>query len=510
MKRLAVRGLAISTLLLAADGLRAADDIVVDTFDTADTASAWSRWWGAAGQTYEWDGTVDADSNASSGSLKATIQFDLATHGGDNQFALLRSFSLVDGSQYTNLVFDLLWDPASPQRPAGDFGYMEPGFRNQDFTQNWLPGFAVSTNPGWARITLPINPTAPKIETITGIVLKMWSGQSPGLTGTATFWVDNVKLIARPSDVEDPPPTMSTERAKPGLKVFASAAGSQYQRQNIRTVNPAYSWVGATEPVKYSITIADYPSSTYSGFQTHLFIVPGSGIPTFETSVDYNQPNVVFLDIQNQADGGAFANFRYKTNQPGGNAMIYGSGTIAGIGSATIRGTWDLTFDPSGAITLTAPNGANTNFAMPPEAVALFSGSTYAYLGIQPNQLSSIGQAATIARLQITGVPTPIDDSFSGPALDTATWEIIAENAAGITQVPSGAAFWLSWTLPDRDFVTQMTEDLNGDVGTWNDFPLTGTQIGDRRRVLVLQSQLPLNFTGNYFFRLIKHPPAAE
>jgi len=506
----AALALASAALLAAPSVLCAADDIVLDTFDTADTASGWSRWWGAAAQTYEWDGTMDADGSATSGSLKVTVQFDLATHGGDNQFAALRTFSLLPGSQYTNLVFDLLWDPNSPQRAAGDFGYMEPGFRNQDFSQNWLPGFAVSTNPGWMRITLPINPNAPNIDTINGVVLKMWSGQAPGgFTGPAIFWVDNVKLIARPSDVEDPPPTLLIEKPAPGLKIFASAAGSQYQRQNVRTASPSYSWVGAAEPVKYSITIGDYPSSTYSGFQTHLFIVPGTDIPTFETSPDYNRPNVVFLDIQNQANGGAFANFRYKTNLPSGNSMIYGAGTIAGIGSTTIRGTWDLVFDPSGTITLTTPNGTSTNFSMPPEAVALFSGPAYAYFGIQPNQLTSIGQSATLARIQITSVSVPIDDSFPGP-LDTATWQVIAENPAGVTTIPPDAAFWLSWNLPDRDFVPEVIEDLGSGFATWADFPLTATQIGDRRRAVVLTSQLPINFTGNYFFRLVKRPPAAQ
>jgi hypothetical protein len=501
---------AASALLLVSTGVRAADDIVVDTFDTADTAAQWSRWWGAALQTYEWDGTVDADGSATSGSLKVTVEFDLAAHGGDNQFAALRGFSLVDGSQYTNLVFDLLWDQSSPRRSFGDFGFLEPGFRNQDFTQNWLPGFAVSTNPGWMRIVLPINPNAPKIETITGIVLKMWSGQAPGFTGRATWWVDNVRLIARPSDVTNLPPAMAIEKATQGLRIFASAAGSQHQRQNIRTVNPAYSWIGATEPVKYAITIGDYPGSAYSGFQTHLFLVPGSGIPTFETSPDYNRPNVVFLDIQNQANGSAFAAFRFKTNEPSGNAMIYGSGSIAGLGAPSIRGTWELSFDPAGLITLTAPNGANTNFSMPPDAVALFNGSTYAYFGIQPNQLTSIGQSATFARLRISGVPTPIDDAFSGPALDAATWEVIAENAAGVVAVPPEAPFWLTWSLPDRDFVPQYSEDLSFDPIGWNDFALTTTQIGDRRRALVLRSQLPPTFTENYFFRLIQRPPAAR
>src|SRR5258706_310309 len=78
------------------------------------------------------------------------------------------------------------------------YGYLEPGFRNQDYSQNWLPGFSIPTTPGWIHVVLPINPNAPKIDTIAGVVLKMWSGDSTwGQTGTTTFWLDNVKLIAR-------------------------------------------------------------------------------------------------------------------------------------------------------------------------------------------------------------------------------------------------------------------------------------------------------------------------
>ena len=103
-------GLIVSLCLVAAAGLRAADDFLINAFDSETEASQWARWWGSALQTYEWDASVDADGNASSGSLKVTVQFNLATYGGDNQFAALRNFTSLDGSQYTNLVMDILWD----------------------------------------------------------------------------------------------------------------------------------------------------------------------------------------------------------------------------------------------------------------------------------------------------------------------------------------------------------------------------------------------------------------
>src|ERR1044072_7909783 len=129
--------------------LRAVDDVTIDTFDVATSASQWGKWWGSAIQEYEWDGGVDAGGNLASGSLKIPATFNLAAYGGDNQFASLRSFSPIDASKYESLVMDILWDPSSPVRPFSDFGYLEPGFRHLDYSQNWLPGLTVTTNAGW-------------------------------------------------------------------------------------------------------------------------------------------------------------------------------------------------------------------------------------------------------------------------------------------------------------------------------------------------------------------------
>src|SRR5436190_3290127 len=86
-----------------------AQDFVVSTFDkdpsdptTSPDTSLWMSWWGAANQTYEFDPDVDASNNANSGSLKETIDFDLASAGGDNQFAVIGGFpnnTTLDGTK---------------------------------------------------------------------------------------------------------------------------------------------------------------------------------------------------------------------------------------------------------------------------------------------------------------------------------------------------------------------------------------------------------------------------
>lgn len=199
----------IGALLAWPAGVVAAQDYIINSFDTPDDPPSWNRWWGAAVQNYEFDYFVDAAGQTTSGALKATVEFDVATYGGDNQFAVLRNFdegATLDGTKYTNLVFDLRWDAASAKNADGNYGYLEYGFRNADWSQNWLGGMTIASDSGgkWIHVVAPINPTAAKLDTVAGVVLKLWSGSSGGLAGTTTFWVDNVKLIAK-TDTAPPP-----------------------------------------------------------------------------------------------------------------------------------------------------------------------------------------------------------------------------------------------------------------------------------------------------------------
>lgn len=502
-----------TSLLLAGASLPAfgAENLVIKFNDPSE--SPMSRWWGAATQTYEHDMTVDADADAGSGSQKIIVGFNLATFAGDNQFAAYGSFaSTIDARAYTNLTFDVRFDPASPSRPAGDYGWLEFGLGPTDFSQIQLGALGVPTSAGnWYRISVPLDPTVAKMDSIGRFWVKIWSGGGDGMTGTTTLWVDNVTLNANRDVAPPAPPTLAIQKATSGLQLFASQAGAQYSRQNIYTVSSTgYSWVGAAGPVTYSVTLANYPDASHSGFQTHLFLVPGSGLPTWENSVDYNQPNVIFLDIGNNADGTAYASFRYKTNQPSGNSMIYGAGTLGGIGSPTPNGTWSVTFTGNTAITLTAPNGATTSLEMPAEAAAMFADPLHVYVGAQPNQLSNIGQSVSVTHVQVTGVATPIDDTFSAGALDPAVWQISAGDAAGVLTVPTGYSYWLDWSLPDDGFVF---EYLVGDLVTSIWQPLTGmttpVQVGSRRRALLPSSLSPFEGEG-YFYRMGKPVPAAQ
>jgi hypothetical protein len=512
--------LGIAGLLLANTlGLaQPASDVTLNTFDTSTDIGNWTRFWGgAANNSYlTWDSVVDAQGHANSGALKIMAAFDAVAHSGDNQFSYFGTTqpgntwlgaNPVDGTKYTNLVFDLLWDPSSPQN-ASDFGPLDIGLATTSYGQIWLTTYTVPTNSGWHHIVVPIDPTAPNLQNVGGIVLKMWS---PPFTGTSVFWVDNVKLIAKQGPPPPPPSIKLSKVTTTGLQMVSTASDGGNVRQGIHAVNPV-SWVGSPTPVTYSVTITNYPDSTHPNLQTHIFLAPGSGLPygPGDSSMDWNATNLVFVQIQNRADGTAGATFMYKTNVDGGpsngdrwEGQIFGSNTLATISAPGILGTWSVTFNQDTNVTITVPGGGSTNFIMPAASVALFADPLYAAFGMQPNNSGNIGQPVTFGNVSITGVSTPANDSFTTAPLDTSTWGLTAGDAAGVTVVPLDSAYWLKWTLPDSGFSLQTSSSIT-DSNSWVDPGLTASAFAGAKNVLIPNSSLPGT---NGFFRLVKPSP---
>jgi hypothetical protein len=185
---------------------QAAEEVIKFRFNSAGDASNWTKWWGGAPVTIAQDPAKDANGNTASGSLKLTVGFDVAL--ADNQIAIRGALSndgnisgkVIDATKYDHLEFDLFWDPSSPTRPtSGDFGYFEAGLVPTDFSQVMLPGFGVQFSEGFQHIVLPLaGLDQTKIKTIGGLIFKMWAdSDTDGLTGTTTFWIDNIKVVPK-------------------------------------------------------------------------------------------------------------------------------------------------------------------------------------------------------------------------------------------------------------------------------------------------------------------------
>jgi hypothetical protein len=518
----------LATLALAAlTGIGQAQtftNVVVSQFNGSEPFQTLNYWWGLSAFTPSFDSSVNntttlAPNDPASGSLKSTADWT-GTSGNGNGAPepQLMIWNALAGAQwndsvkvngyYYDLNFDLMVDPSSAKTAAGDFGHVRAGVTISGWGQVQLWDVPAYTNVGWTHVHAYIDPATPGVDTVTGFWLN-WPWQTDAanagaIQGLQTFWVDNIIFstnLTKPLN----PPTATLKPAPPagpsGLTI-SSLGSAQYDRNAIATLNPE-SWLDASGPVTYSLTVAKYPGTNYPSYQTHIMLVQNPQKPGTEAAPDWNEANALLLDIENQADGTVIANLRYKTNQVGGNSQLFGSGFLGSVTSTNGGlGTWSMTFVNNTNVILTAPTGA-TNLVSFPDEQALrdnFSDPVIAYFGAQPNTTADIGQSIVLTNVKITGTQNPVNDSFSGSAVNTNVWVLRAAQPANVYIPLSDAAYVLSWTLPDTNFKLQIAPSI---LGPWADAGLTNTSIqGSIKTVIVPRSALPS--TGPAFFRFIK------
>ena len=479
-------------------------DIFVSRFDAASSRTGWRFDYGLVTNLIEFDASLDASNNPASGSLKTTLGFNGAL-GGNNIGAITYDLPApLSGLDYLSMEMDVRVAPGSAVDGAGDSGLLQMVLRTGEFYDfESQISTDVRISDGWRHIR--VSPPTGLLEEIRAITLEL-AGDAQ-LTGPVTFNIDNIKFTK--SAAPTPGPTLRIERPVRGLNLIPASA--QYERQSIAaTSTSGLGWLGVSEPVSYAITIGQYPGASHSGFQTHLFLVAGS--PGTDTAPDYSQPNVVFLDIQNRADGTAAAAFRYKVNETNGNSFLYGAGTLGAVTNPTPAGTWTLTFTQNANATVTAPGGNTATFVLPSAAAALFADPLTVYVGAQANAAANVGQTAVLSRFRLArGAAAIIDDNFlADQDLDPAVWRVVAGTPAGVQLVGPDAAFWLSWTTPDSGFTMQNASSV-GDPNLWTPTGWTATQMGSLKRVFVRKFTTTPQPGSNYepdpaqsFFRLFK------
>lgn len=500
-----------------------------NSFDTASSVKSWIYWYGInpGNSAMSWDSGMDAGGDPNSGSLL----FE-ATFPASNQQAFFGTFNnrygydlagVHDATKYTNLTVQVHVDPSSALSTAGTYGDLQMGFYNGIFLgSQTIP--ASATN-GWVRLVQPIDPSASGISAVGGINFRIQSYDNyHNPIGTVKLWLDNLTMNVSP--VQIPPPTLQSPDGtpQPGLNLFSAPSnGDRYQRTSLLALNSSgTTWVGATAPVSYSVNIKSAPA--VAGYQTHLFLVTGTA-PN-ETSPDYNQTNLIWLNIENDGLGGANGIFRYKINEPNSNTNLFGAeyigpasaGTLANVHSASVTGTWTLTFSQNTNVTILAPDGAIANFTIRPEVAAEFAdpaadsnpNPVHIYVGAQPNQTNSVGKQVVLGGFAYTNATTgaTFSDDFSAPVLDTAIWKIAAQDANTVQQIPAGPAFFIKWSRPDNGFSLQTNGKLL-DPSAWT--TLTGPNAGSPLSTFTLFGQTwayvptsALNGAAPNYFRLIQ------
>ncbi len=504
--------LALAVSALATPILHA-QSLVIDAFDSGNV-DGWSATWGTTPElTYE---QLNSGKSTTSGSLRVAADYFTPEDNGWEQMVITKTFETpVVGSDYVSVSVDVKVDPSSVGTAGGQYGYFE--LKRPDGT---AMGGVNLTSTNWTTITFKIAPTE---GTLSGIVIQNGNG---GFRGPIIYYLDNF-VFTKAAGNATPPKLTLTRSASSGLRLYASAPGQAYQRQNIvyapsEDLANTLWWVNQPQPITYSVTWADFPSrETYAGFQGHIMLATDSagGI-----TPDWNDPNVVMIEFQYVNDVGADgvngtsddrvlaqARFLHKVNEANQNAMLYRTqanaaagpvGVLGQLRAPSMLGTWSVTFKNSTSATLTAPDNTTVDITLPTADAPLYEPTTKgvsALFGVQPNSDTRIGLSATLSRIQIKkGSQVVVDDTFQTADLDPAKWTLRAQDPAGLFPTTPDLAYLLSWNLPDTGFALKGAPSLSG---PWSAIG-TARLVGAQRVVLINKSSLPGSNAG--FFQLRK------
>ena len=235
-----------------------------DGFDNStsgaqDSTAGWIYFYNGAG-TVVLDTTV---TNGGAGSLKVTIPFTLPFRAVDqgtwfgnfDNTSAFNSDVVYDGTQFTNISFDIMMDPSDPMSANGDYGYIGVGLEDKGTPSGareagivLIPASASNT---WVHFTVPIDKTATYLSSpgVIGVAFTYSTYDNNSynsfLTNPVVLHIDNLRV--KLGAVSNPPPAMSITRSAPGLNFVQGSISTQFDRQNIRTLNGPtsnFSWVG--------------------------------------------------------------------------------------------------------------------------------------------------------------------------------------------------------------------------------------------------------------------------
>jgi hypothetical protein len=538
------KGLICATLLTGAALLGAATQAraqtvtssITNNFDVANSASGWTYWYdlyqtlGYNVVILDWDGTMNNGGAAGSGSVKYKSTWPgtnagspnvggqnqiwgTFAHTGGNQYDQSQT---IDISKYDTVTFDVHANPGCPTNANGDICILNVAFWTVNYQVHGGTNVTIPTSAtnGWYHVTALVNKSDnANLAAGWAFNINCYGGANSILytnTSETDLWIDNIQVNA--SKVAPKPPTLSKTitSPRPGLNLFSGGpASDQYQRTNLKLNDTSGipSMSDTTNGVEFAVTINSFPDPVaYGGYQAHIFISSG---PASGSGFDYSDPNLLFLDIKENANGTGSGTFRYKTNLPNGNGFVYGAGTLGAAQSSTVLGTWKLKLDHGTNITVTGPDGTPFTTNITADAAALFPNPLSVAFGAQPNQPNNVGQVVILSRISITNYDNAtsiVDDNFmTDTALDTSIWTIQTGEPNTLFLFPQDAGQKLvSWSLPDNGYGLQATTNisnpnswttLTGNEATGNPL-VTFASSGSR---LALVPSADLGPTQNYF-----------
>lgn len=189
-------------LLIPFASLAQTTNYVVDQFDTDTTGLYVNQHWGTAIPAITWDDTTNATTslgpnNPSSGSAKWVIHW---TTTGD-QIEVTRAFNsgtILNLSNFSSVSFDIMFSGNSATDGKGSYGAVEVDAIPQSVgwpnTALVICTSEVTNGNGWIHVSLPVNAAGnTNLNAVTGIGFKIQQSETgANLSGTTTFWIDNI------------------------------------------------------------------------------------------------------------------------------------------------------------------------------------------------------------------------------------------------------------------------------------------------------------------------------
>ena len=448
--------------------------------------------------TVSWS-TNDAKGLTNSGSLYVVANFQPAANNDvlfipfDTNYVVQFSGPdtnvVINGRQYTNIEFDVMWDTANSTIPlsefnsAGDISGFPLGLlcntATADQAQEEACGSATTPVPdaatnGWVHMSCPINQNQPNIDQTVGLWFKKYAVASLA-SGTAAFWVDN--FVFDGAAITRPVPTLTVSKAAPGLQINFTGTGNNppYDRENLVTAASTYSFVDSSGPVTYSLTYGEFAPSSYSLAGQITFVPTSTSATGTETEPDWVDPTVFKINLARNGLGSQVT-LQAKTNAPNDNGSLYVGGNPSWFTPSPIEGKWSFTFSGNTNMQVVAPNGSSTNLAFPlglsaAQVSSAFSGGAFVYFGGECGGSAGEGGRIVIQKISISGgSATPLSDDFLADTnLDLVNnGGVLWNNATDTSVRPDGVyllgapAYWLDWTVNGgTGWLIETNEDLS-------------------------------------------------
>jgi len=434
----------------------------------------------------------------------------------DNDFWSAVTFN---AGAYSNLVFDFKFDTNSTiQVSAQQFNWVIDNHNEPDggggsggaVLQNFANSGANASNfdGAWHHVNIPIPSTLPDIAVSKGPGYEWFNGG--GTSGTFTFWLANMDMQL--NTTPPPPPTLSFTPVVQGLNLWNDKAPN-YTRHEVRTDTAGdfnVNWVGHT-PITYSWNYAHAPTNNGAG--VNFAITPDPASSNTFADPDWSATNCFYLTINEVGGTSVVANVTMKTNQPTSNSTAVVILRLTN-NTPTAAGTWALTFTNDTDFVLTAPGGASTNATIPANFLTdtngqlnIYSNQVSIFLSATPNNDNNYGSYADITTFDVTGVGTPIHENFvtqggiSSPFLllqDQTYGFVPPNNAPNMLFITSNDWNWLTWNLPDAQFVPEVRTGLTTNT-PWMDSPLTNINLFGKTRYTLVKKAYQQASSQQYF-----------